>query len=280
MIVQSFSYHNHSDFSDGTSDIYNIVKRAKEIGFTEIGISDHLIVHKNFPQSKSQIYMQKRPCSHIYNSDFKKILDKFRWHCENIRNVSNKEKFKIYVGFEVDYFTYDGWFDELKDFLSQLDYDYLISGNHMLFDEKCEDVFDLNDLTKICIDKGLQKEYLQRHYETMVKSIDSGIFNFLAHLDYARKLGENVCGINDYRSVKLEIINALERNKTAMELSTKGLRKIGDFYPAKWILLEVLKRDISIIVSDDAHNLSELGLNFDLAENLLQEIGIKRRFVL
>ena len=55
MIVQSFSYHNHSDFSDGTSDIYNIVKHAKEIGFTEIGISDHLIVHKNFPRSKSQI---------------------------------------------------------------------------------------------------------------------------------------------------------------------------------------------------------------------------------
>lgn len=51
--MQKFSYHNHTNFSDGKCSLEDMVAQAKAIGFCEMGISDHLIVHKNIEQSPS-----------------------------------------------------------------------------------------------------------------------------------------------------------------------------------------------------------------------------------
>ena len=128
--VQSYSYHTHTDFSDGYDTLRDMVAQAKKIGFTELGVSDHLIVHKNMQQSPSWSYMEQNRAAHIYNNDFKSVLDKYRRHCDEIRRVSKEENIKLMVGFEVDYFPYDGWEEEFKWFISQLDYDYLHTGNH------------------------------------------------------------------------------------------------------------------------------------------------------
>ena len=146
MTVQNFSYHSHTNFSDGNNTLEEMVAQAKKLGFCELGISDHLCVHKNIRQSKSWPLWEQRGNSHIFKRDFKEILPDFQKHCEHIRKVSAQSGLKLYVGFEVDFFTYSGWFAELQDFLKQLDYDYIITGNHMLFDEKCESLIDLYDM--------------------------------------------------------------------------------------------------------------------------------------
>lgn len=49
--MQNFSYHTHTVFSDGHNTIEEMLDRAEELGWREIGISDHLIVHqKYYPQ--------------------------------------------------------------------------------------------------------------------------------------------------------------------------------------------------------------------------------------
>lgn len=275
--VQNFSYHSHTNFSDGNNSLEEMVTKAKKIGFKELGISDHLIVHKNMRKSLSWPYWHQRGKYHIFKDNFKSILSDYQKHCEEIRKLSKKENFKLYVGFEVDFFTYAGWLEELKDFLSKLDYDYLISGNHMLFDEKCENLFDITDLPVLYPDKSLQDDLLRRHFNTIKMAVESGVFKFLAHLDYARKIGEEFCAKNDYKSEKISILNALQKQNMPMEISTKGLRKIGDFYPCDWILSEAAKREISFVISDDAHDVVELGNQFDLAEEKLIEYNIHTR---
>lgn len=269
MMIQSYSYHNHTNFSDGKNSLEEMVKQAKKIGFTEMGITDHLIVHKNMGQSLSQPYIQKRPKAYVYNSEFKPLIAKFQKHCEEIRKISQQENIKLYVGFEVDFFTYNGWLEELKDFMKNLDYDYLISGNHMLFDEACENMFDLNDLTKIYPDMNDYSAYMIRHFKTMKQAVESRMFKFLAHLDYARKLGEEICGAEMYKTEKTAVINALKKCCVGTEISTKGLRKIDDFYPCDWILSELKEQNIPIVISDDAHCVAELGVDFDKAEKAL-----------
>jgi len=275
--VQTFSYHCHTNFSDGKDTLLDMVMRAKEIGFTELGISDHLIVHKDFAVSKSWPFIRLRSCPHIYNNDFKRILPSYQKHCEAIRRCAKELNFKLYVGFEVDYFTYDGWLDELKEFLKQLDYDYLISGNHMLFAENGRDVFEINDLPEICSDISLCHKYLQRHFTTINESIKSGLFKFVAHIDYARKLGDKYCGKNSFEKEKQEIINSLEKYGVGTELSTKGLRKIGDFYPCDWLRKEISQKNITVVISDDAHKISEVGKDFAKAEETLKKYGMVNR---
>ena len=117
--IQNCSYHTHTNFSDGNNSLEEMVAKAKEIGFAELGISDHLIVHKNMAQSLSWPYWRQRGKYHIFKDNFKSILSDYQKHCEEIRKLSKKENFKLYVGFEVDFFTYDGWLEELKDFLNK-----------------------------------------------------------------------------------------------------------------------------------------------------------------
>lgn len=276
MTIQNFSYHSHTNFSDGNNTLEEMVAQAKKLGFCELGISDHLCVHKNIRQSKSWPLWEQRGNSHIFKRDFKEILPDFQKHCEHIRKVSAQSGLKLFVGFEVDYFTYNGWFAELQDFLKQLDYDYIITGNHMLFDENCESLIDLYDMPVFFKDEVLQKELLQRHFETIEKAVKSGVFKFLAHLDYARRLGD-VCSAEKFMPQKLKILDALQCQNMGMEISTKGLRKINDFYPSDEILTEAAKRSIPFVISDDAHAVDELGDRFDLAEAALAKHNIQHR---
>ena len=276
MTVQNFSYHSHTNFSDGNNTLEEMVAQAKKLGFCELGISDHLCVHKNIRQSKSWPLWEQRGNSHIFKRDFKEILPDFQKHCEHIRKVSAQSGLKLYVGFEVDFFTYSGWFAELQDFLKQLDYDYIITGNHMLFDEKCESLIDLYDMPVFFKDEVSQKELLQRHFETIEKAVKSGVFKFLAHLDYARRLGK-ICSAEKFMPQKLKILDALQCQNRGMEISTKGLRKINDFYPSDEILTEAAKRSIPFVISDDAHAVAELGDRFDLAEAALEKHNIQHR---
>ncbi len=276
MTVQNFSYHSHTNFSDGNNTLEDMVAQAKKLGFCELGISDHLCVHKNIRQSKSWPLWEQRGNSHIFKSDFKEILPDFQKHCEHIRKVSAQSGLKLYVGFEVDFFTYSDWFAELQDFLKQLDYDYIITGNHMLFDENCESLIDLYDMSVFFKDEVFQKELLQRHFETIEKAVKSGVFKFLAHLDYARRLGD-VCSAEKFMPQKLKILDALQCQNMGMEISTKGLRKINDFYPSDEILTEAAKRCIPFVISDDAHAVAELGDRFDLAEAALAKHNIQHR---
>ena len=68
-MLQNFSYHTHSTWSDGCNTLREMLDRAVSLGWKEIGFSDHLIVHKDMKKSPSWLRMQKekapqRLCAH------------------------------------------------------------------------------------------------------------------------------------------------------------------------------------------------------------------------
>ena len=253
------------------------MRRAKQIGFTEMGVSDHLIVHKNMKQDISWPLLKDVDAPHVYNVDFKSILEKFKRHCAEIRRVSKQENFKLYVGFEVDYFPYDGWEEEFRWFISQLDVDYLHTGNHFFCEDGFEHIINMMFFKQVCFDSSRYAEYTARHFETMCRAVESGMFKFLAHMDYVRRVGRDVCDDDSFPTEKQRIFDALEETNTALEISTKGLRRLGDFYPSASVLQAAAKRNIAFVISDDAHKPEELGADFDKAEATLQKYGITKR---
>lgn len=276
---QSFSYHCHTNFSDGKNSIEEMVAKAKAIGFTELGISDHLIVHKNIAKSPSWAAMTKNNEVYIYQRDFKSCLPSFQKHCDDIRKIAKQEKFKVYVGFEVDFFTYNGWLEEFKEFISNLDCDYVISGNHFLFDEKCEIIYNIsNDIVDICSNEQI-RDLISKHFNNISKSAECGLFKFIAHLDYVRKTGGVFCNPEDFWAEKMHVLDVIAKNNVGLEISTKGLRKIGDYYPCEQIQREAAKRNISVVISDDAHKIEELGYGFADAEDKLFANNLLNRLV-
>lgn len=276
-MIQKFSYHTHTNFSDGRNSLEEMLEQAVKLGFEKIGISDHFIVHKGFPQSPSLNLLQDYHAPHIYRVDFEKAVKDFKAHYEHIHTVANKYPLKIYVGAEVDYFDYDGWKEGFEYFKSECRPDYCLSGNHFLFlpDGRIIDPRDLSLAGSI----KEQKKVVSNHYKMLCKAIASGLFDFIAHIDYMRRVEKNLN--EDFRQDKENVVECLAKHNIPTELSTKGLRKENpDYYPAVWLADLLIEKNIPIVISDDAHQISELGSQFDKAESYLQSRNYTNRWKL
>ncbi len=278
--MQKFSYHTHTNFSDGKYSIEKMLDKAVSLGWSAIGISDHMIIHKDIKKSPVYEMLISKNKANIYNDDFNNCLSSFQKHSDLIRKISKKYPIKVYIGYEVDYFTYDGWEEEFKDFIHKIDHDYLLNGNHFFFDEKCRTLIDIYRYDSIEIEDGIDdyETLLKRHYATIKKSIETGMFDILAHLDYVRRT--KLHNLVNCEKERLLIIEGLKQSGKAMEISTKGLRKVGDFYPEDFLLISAIKNNIPLVISDDAHDISELGYEFEKAEEKLKELKCEKRFML
>ncbi len=269
--MQRFSYHTHTTFSDGKNTANEMIEQAERLGLFEIGISDHLIVHKNIAQTKNYPFLQK-----MTFSNFKDAYERCSKHIEELRRLQKEHQIKIKVGFETDYFIYDGWHDEMSDFLKKIDYDYLINGNHFLMDKTGEYIEDMTYIAKNPnedINEPI-KISIQRHFETMEKAIRSGFFTFLAHMDYVKKISSY--HETDFHNEIENVIRALKETNTACELNTKGLRRSNGFYPAQSILEKLIQSDISLLISDDSHQTNEMCFEFESADQYLNNLHAKR----
>lgn len=278
--MQRFSYHTHTNFSDGSNALEEMLEQALKLEWEEIGISDHLIIHKNVKKSPSWQQLKTYVNGSIYRNDFAKAKEIFLRHSEEFRKIAKKYPLKVYLGYEVDYFPYDGWEEQFREFIKDLDYDYLITGNHFLLTEDyltLVDIFRYDDLPNHDNSDTLEK-CLKRHYAVIEKAVRSGLFDFLAHMDYARKIEQH----KNYPLIeeRLNVVKALKEMGVGCELSTKGLRKIGDFYPEDFVIKSLIDNEVSIVISDDAHNIEQLGMDFDKAEEILKVNNCKNRFKL
>ena len=73
------------------------------------------------------------------------------------------------------------------------------------------------------------------------------------------------------------VVNALKDTKTGCEISTKGIRKFGHFYPSESILKSLILKNIPLVISDDAHSTLELGSYFEDAEKSLKKLNCTNR---
>ena len=270
-MIQNFGYHTHTYFSDGANSVEEMVEQACRLGFQKIGISDHLIVHKNIKQSPS--YQETTKTSH---SSFEEMLDVCNRHAEEIRKAGRKFNIKTLVGYEVDYITYSGWEEEFREYTKKIDHDYFINGNHFLMSDNGENVFDIWRIEKYPdVAPESFETYIKRHFETMQAAVCSKLFVFLAHLDYIQKI--STYRQENYQKEIDAVVNALKDTKTGCEISTKGIRKFGHFYPSESILKSLILKNIPLVISDDAHSTLELGSYFEDAEKSLEKLNCTNR---
>ena len=64
-----------------------------------------------------------------------------------------------------------------------------------------------------------------------------------------------------------------------MNLNTKSIRKCGFPSPDWWLIKEMIKKEIPLLISDDAHRIEDTGALFDVVEEKLQELNCEKRFL-
>lgn len=266
-MIQNFSLHTHTTFSDGKNSISEMVAQAKNLGWKAIGISDHLTVHPSLNKG------------YTHFSSFKDAVEPVKRHIAAIREVAKENpEIKVYAGFEVDYFPLSGWLDEFREFKQKIDVDYLINGNHQVTNKDGTEVYEIYHFQRYGLSEAKNKELFHNHFNNIRKAVESGEFTFLAHIDFARWSG--VIGEYDFVDEIKGIVTALKEHNMPTEINTKGKNSIGSFYPARWIMEDLVKNDIPLLISDDAHSVSQLGQYFGEAEDLLVQLNATKRWSL
>ena len=238
------THHCHTTFSDGKNVPAEMVLKAQNIGFKEIGISDHLVLHPT-----------------IDNVSWAMPLSKLDLYYNAILQLKESSSIKVKIGLEVDFFPDTLTIGKIENILTKYKFDYLIGSVHFIND------FSIDGNKKYW--KHLSQSEINKIYLSYWKNIKllakSKLFNIVGHIDLPKKFGylETI----DLRNEILDALNEIKKNNLKIEINTAGYSKIcKDVYPSSTILKECQNLEIPIIVNDDSHSIHQLGQYYDKLE--------------
>lgn len=266
--MQKYSYHSHTNslgIFDGHNTAAEMIKAAQEHGYEELGISNHLIFHPNANLDSNMDF-----------NDYNKALDVYKKVFAEIREASINSEIKVYAGFEVDFFPSLEWRNLFEKMMSELKPDYLIGSTHYIRTKDETKLYNLYMLDSYGLSHYDCNHLLHNYWQNIIESIKSGYFDFIAHLDVCKL--RNFGYEPEWDDYKWEIIETLAANKQAYELNTSGWSKVQEQHPYIWMIEELNKRNVPIVISDDAHCLKHIGQHYEQAENLLQNMHYTNRF--
>ena len=267
-MMQNFSFHMHTTGFDGDNSEEEMLQQAEQSGLKQIGISNHFIVYPNIEQTAMYPYAQKGGYSTIYASDFDEAISRFIPHYEKIDELNKNGSIKIYKGMEVDFFASDEWQKGFERAVSILKPDYLIGAAH--FVECNHTLYNAHDLKNA---SPIEQNMLIHHYWQNVRAAaNSGLFDFMAHLDLIKKVG---LGIEEtWREEELKTIETIKNSGAKVEINTSHFRFGEEPYPSRRIMKMIAENDIPVLLSDDAHNKKNITAGFSKAQKIAEECGI------
>lgn len=268
--MQKFSFHMHTSGFDGKNTEEEMLEKARECGLKQIGFSNHFIVYPNIAKTNMYPYAVKGGYASIYSSDFDEAIAKFVPHYEKIDELNKNSDIKIYKGMEVDFFASDEWQRGFERALHILKPDYLIGSAHFVeYKNTLYNSYDLKNATP-----AEQNMLVYRYWQNVKAAAESGLFDFMAHLDLIKKVGlgkEEKWGEEEQKAVA-----AIKKSGIEAEINTSHFSfDESEPYPSIRIMKMLAEYDVPVLLSDDAHKKENITAGFAVAEMMAKECGIK-----
>ncbi len=242
-------YHMHTKYcAHAVGEMEEYVEKAIELGFDEIGFSDH------FPwmiQESEKLAMTYDEVP-IYIDSVKKLMEKY-------------PEITIRLGAEMDYVP--DKIDIMKEYCNKYDFDYIMGSVHHIgkwgFDQE----------EQIALFKKYDTLEVYRKYFALIgELIDTGLIDIIGHLDLVKKFGfkpkENYDDLID------DICKKLSEKDVVVEINASGLiRPCKEQYPSEEILKKCLDYGVKVTFGSDAHSPDEVGRFYDDIMKLLKKVG-------
>jgi histidinol-phosphatase (PHP family) len=114
---------------------------------------------------------------------------------------------------------------------------------------------------------------LTRYWQNVRATANSGLFDFLAHIDLMKKVG---LGSEDsWSEEEFKTVQAIKKAGVMVELNTSAFKRGDEPYPSKRIMQMLANENVKVILSDDAHDTKRLGADFGRAYDIAKDCGIK-----
>ncbi len=242
-------YHIHTTFSDGKNTPEEMVQRAIELGFKEIGFSDH-----------SYTFFDESYCMP------KEKIDEY---IKAITDLKEKysDKIKIYLGLEQDFYS-----------LEKTDrYEYLIGSVHYV---KMGDEYLPIDCSAEKFNyavstyfSGEPISFAEEYFKTVAKVIEKTNADIIGHIDLITKYNDQkLFDEKDPRYIaawKSAVDELLKYNKPFeinMGAISRGYKTLP--YPSIDIVNYIKSKGGRLVLSSDAHSTCGIALQFDKWEYL------------
>jgi histidinol-phosphatase (PHP family) len=264
------NFHTHSSYCDGTSAPEEFVKAAIDMGFDSIGFSSHAPVP--------------------FQNRWSIKPDRLSEYLEDIRALKTKYKSKIniFLSLEIDYIP--DLTSNMKELCNECKLDYTIGGVHLVKSEKTDklwfidgspDGYDngLRDIFKMDIQKGVRCYFEQLWEMIFLQKPD-----VIAHADKIKMNNRGLYFSTDekwYQDFIAKTIKVIAESKLIVEVNTRGIykKRCPELYPSVEMLEAFHKLKVPIMLSSDAHDPSELALQFPETIKVLMDMGFRESCV-
>jgi histidinol-phosphatase (PHP family) len=243
-------YHMHTRLCHhAVGDPVDLAQRAVELGFTEIGVSEH------------------NPMARDDFDNWRMLMSKLDEYLENLEAARRKfPQLRILAALEVDYLP--GQEDWIRDLAGRHSWDYFIGSVHYI-----DGGWDIDNPAKL--DQWRARDAFEvwsAYFDRLTAAAASGLFQIIGHADLPKKFGFRPS--QDCRPLFARFLDAAASSGVAVEINTAGLRKdCREMYPSPEFLSMARERGVPLTFGSDAHHPSEVGMDFDLALNLARKCG-------
>lgn len=261
------NYHSHCNFCDGSDEARVYAEAAAEQGMLAYGFSSHV------PMPFYCAWSMKAERLSDYNAEIEKL------------KLEYKGRVQIYRSLEIDFIP--GLIGPKTSFIKEASLDYTIGSIH--FVDSFEDGTHWEiDGTAAIFEDGLQKIFagdiqnaVTRYYDLTRMMVREECPDVIGHIDKIKMQNpDNKYFSEDAAWYKAEVLRTLDviaGTKAIIEVNTRGLykKKTTEPYPGKWMLTEILKRKIPVMINSDSHHPKEITAEFGGAASLLKEVGFE-----
>ena len=250
-IIDHHMHTNYSPDADPKATMELYIQSAKEKGIDGVMFTDH--VDFDFPSDL-----------------FDEMID-YHQYLEEVKRVSKKENFKVFMGVEIGYQPHLN--QRMTDFLKSHPFDFVICSIH---------VGDGLDLYNGDFFQGkTQKEAYMRYYEIVLDAVRSyDDYDVFGHIDYIIRYGgykDRSYLLSDYAQVVDEILKTIIKKGKGIEINTSGLRYgLGVLHPGIDLLKRYKELGGKIITfGSDTHKIKDYYAGFEETKKMLIEAGFE-----
>lgn len=260
------SYHTHNHYCDGECEIAEMIEAAIAAGLSEIGISSHAPLPFetgwNMPPARLASYVD----------EVRELRERYR------------DQITVLLSAEIDFIPNDAVERYQEEALFSKGFDYFVGSVHFLGKRSSPRSFDDDEEGFAAI---LHEEYAgdmaamtADYYRRLQGVLTMPGVRIVGHMDRIKRwnAGHTYFSGDEpwYHEAVEEFLTAVAASGHIVELNTAGWRRpIGEPYPSRSILRRIGELGIPVTVNSDAHSPDEVVRDFDRAEALLSELGIR-----
>jgi histidinol-phosphatase (PHP family) len=269
--VKPVNYHTHCSFCDGSSEPEAYIEAALELGFDALGFSSHA------PLPFTNRWSLNPGRTDEYVSTIRGLQKKY------------KGRINIHLAFEIDFIP--GMTRNISDFRKKYSLDYTIGGVHLVKSPNSDQLWFIDgspegyDVGLIEIFDSDIHEAVKCYFIQLWEMIRDQKPDIIAHFDKIKMNNRGIYfSVDDewYRKYIRETIKIIVAGNSMVEVNTRGIykKRCDELYPSVWILEELYKEGVALMVNSDAHKPEELFLQIPETLQILKDIGFKETMVL